>query len=168
MFPRILRVIVLLLGCTGTIRAGSAFTYQGRLLENGTPASGRFDLRCELFPGLNGGSPTSPAITNFDISVLNGVFTTTLDFGVDAFRSEEHTSELQSLTNLVCRLLLEKKKKKISNINSISPLAIAKLIQAVTPFSEVANIDYGAPNFNKTHERLLTPFHVVIYSPNAI
>src|SRR5262249_58640381 len=26
-------------------------------------------------------------------------------------RSEEHTSELQSLTNLVCRLLLEKKKK---------------------------------------------------------
>src|SRR5437016_8058103 len=28
------------------------------------------------------------------------------------FRSEEHTSELQSLTNLVCRLLLEKKKKK--------------------------------------------------------
>src|SRR5437016_6653620 len=29
------------------------------------------------------------------------------------WRSEEHTSELQSLTNLVCRLLLEKKKKKI-------------------------------------------------------
>src|SRR5262249_62064318 len=29
----------------------------------------------------------------------------------DRQRSEEHTSELQSLTNLVCRLLLEKKKK---------------------------------------------------------
>src|SRR5215213_1785127 len=28
-------------------------------------------------------------------------------------RSEEHTSELQSLTNLVCRLLLEKKKKNV-------------------------------------------------------
>src|SRR5258706_5337194 len=27
------------------------------------------------------------------------------------YRSEEHTSELQSLTNLVCRLLLEKKKR---------------------------------------------------------
>src|SRR5437016_7970446 len=27
-------------------------------------------------------------------------------------RSEEHTSELQSLTNLVCRLLLEKKKER--------------------------------------------------------
>src|SRR5438046_328847 len=31
-------------------------------------------------------------------------------------RSEEHTSELQSLTNLVCRLLLEKKKKNKYNI----------------------------------------------------
>src|SRR5438093_2142742 len=31
-----------------------------------------------------------------------------------ARRSEEHTSELQSLTNLVCRLLLEKKKRPIA------------------------------------------------------
>src|SRR5690349_23954938 len=30
-------------------------------------------------------------------------------------RSEEHTSELQSRRDLVCRLLLEKKKKKIKN-----------------------------------------------------
>src|SRR6266478_9509364 len=34
-------------------------------------------------------------------------------------RSEEHTSELQSQSNLVCRLLLEKKKKKIKLYNSI-------------------------------------------------
>src|SRR5258706_12733075 len=33
-------------------------------------------------------------------------------------RSEEHTSELQSLTNLVCRLLLEKKKKKARKMAS--------------------------------------------------
>src|SRR5438045_8717479 len=42
--------------------------------------------------------------------------------GVDAFlpgsqiRSEEHTSELQSLRHLVCRLLLEKKKNKKKQI----------------------------------------------------
>src|SRR6266404_9910873 len=34
---------------------------------------------------------------------------------IKTFRSEEHTSELQSLAYLVCRLLLEKKKKKITN-----------------------------------------------------
>src|SRR5574341_2478306 len=33
-------------------------------------------------------------------------------------RSEEHTSELQSPTNLVCRLLLEKKKKKRKYYNN--------------------------------------------------
>src|SRR5438270_5267980 len=32
--------------------------------------------------------------------------------GLTLARSEEHTSELQSQSNLVCRLLLEKKKKK--------------------------------------------------------
>src|SRR5258706_7957817 len=34
-------------------------------------------------------------------------------YHLSKWRSEEHTSELQSLTNLVCRLLLEKKKKKL-------------------------------------------------------
>src|SRR5438874_9989094 len=34
-------------------------------------------------------------------------------------RSEEHTSELQSRRDLVCRLLLEKKKKKITNISNV-------------------------------------------------
>src|SRR5258706_12036176 len=36
------------------------------------------------------------------------------------FRSEEHTSELQSLTNLVCRLLLEKKKNTIVSATAIT------------------------------------------------
>src|SRR6266571_243359 len=39
------------------------------------------------------------------------------DAGVPCGRSEEHTSELQSHVNLVCRLLLEKKNKKICAIN---------------------------------------------------
>src|SRR5437016_12135306 len=40
------------------------------------------------------------------------------DTAIHMGRSEEHTSELQSLTNLVCRLLLEKKKKKNNMITS--------------------------------------------------
>src|SRR5260370_23977622 len=38
------------------------------------------------------------------------------DYGDDKDRSEEHTSELQSHLNLVCRLLLEKKKLRPSLI----------------------------------------------------
>src|SRR5690606_40720603 len=48
----------------------------------------------------------------------NGYITLASEIGVwnyspeDVIRSEEHTSELQSRENLVCRLLLEKKKKR--------------------------------------------------------
>src|SRR2546426_4335381 len=38
----------------------------------------------------------------------------------DADRSEEHTSELQSPCNLVCRLLLEKKKKHLCKSTSVT------------------------------------------------
>src|SRR5687767_15262837 len=41
-----------------------------------------------------------------------------------SIRSEEHTSELQSLAYLVCRLLLEKKKKYKKNINNLAPKRI--------------------------------------------
>src|SRR5256885_11371595 len=40
-----------------------------------------------------------------------------------ALRSEEHTSELQSPCNLVCRLLLEKKKKKKRYANDATPFS---------------------------------------------
>src|SRR5690606_39748146 len=40
---------------------------------------------------------------------------TALDLREFGVRSEEHTSELQSRENLVCRLLLEKKKKKMKD-----------------------------------------------------
>src|SRR2546422_4601998 len=39
--------------------------------------------------------------------------------GLVIVRSEEHTSELQSRLHLVCRLLLEKKKKKTKKINDV-------------------------------------------------
>src|SRR5690554_7012092 len=43
---------------------------------------------------------------------INYVGISPTEDGNIAFRSEEHTSELQSRPHLVCRLLLEKKKKK--------------------------------------------------------
>src|SRR2546430_16317034 len=53
---------------------------------------------------------TSPTAEDLKrrIAAINGQ----ANDSVRAYRSEEHTSELQSQSNLVCRLLLEKKKKK--------------------------------------------------------
>src|SRR5690554_7782700 len=44
-------------------------------------------------------------------------------------RSEEHTSELQSRPHLVCRLLLEKKKKKQSRIHYIIKITYPQIYQ---------------------------------------
>src|SRR5438270_8650267 len=69
---------------------------------------------------------------DYDRAGFNGTFADAHNFIAQAFangaiaavalservagnRSEEHTSELQSQSNLVCRLLLEKKKRKISS-----------------------------------------------------
>src|SRR2546425_9130393 len=48
---------------------------------------------------------------------MNRLAWTTAPHASLAQRSEEHTSELQSLAYLVCRLLLEKKKKKVQHIS---------------------------------------------------
>src|SRR5258706_7606512 len=52
-----------------------------------------------------------------------------------AVRSEEHTSELQSLTKLVCPLLLEKKKKK--NVNETH---LHNILHVSTYFCESSGI----------------------------
>src|SRR5205823_13726609 len=56
-----------------------------------------------------GGNQNETNITIQQTNPQNVVITTNVEVGS---RSEEHTSELQSLAYLVCRLLLEKKKKK--------------------------------------------------------
>src|SRR5687767_15344355 len=54
-------------------------------------------------------------------------------------RSEEHTSELQSLAYLVCRLLLEKKKKSPDYCPSLSPRRFTPTSEEHT--SELASLD---------------------------
>src|SRR5258708_25755462 len=52
---------------------------------------------------------------SFIYAVALGLVAGVATYGLLSIRSEEHTSELQSPDHLVCRLLLEKK-KKINNI----------------------------------------------------
>src|SRR5688500_20046410 len=60
-----------------------------------------------------------PSLRNIGaITVNRGIIISSHDAGLD-LRSEEHTSELQSPCNLVCRLLLEKKKITYQNTTHI-------------------------------------------------
>src|SRR5256885_6538692 len=74
--------------------------------------------------------PTWPCqITGFSIWLWNGRPHVHAWFGP---RSEEHTSELQSPCNLVCRLLLEKKKKKIDITHILKSIRQLMYIISVT------------------------------------
>src|SRR5947207_11111427 len=48
-------------------------------------------------------------------------------------RSEEHTSELQSHSDLVCRLLLEKKKRQASGKRQHQPMTVSKEVDKASP-----------------------------------
>src|SRR2546427_8494640 len=63
-----------------------------------------------LFRSLRVGGEVGAAAGNAGLEVGEAV-AAVAEHGEDTRRSEEHTSELQSQSNLVCRLLLEKKKK---------------------------------------------------------
>src|SRR5258706_10647715 len=57
-------------------------------------------------------------------------------------RSEEHTSELQSLTNLVCRLLLEKKKTNTHEDSNRVDKAVGLLSGKYLRFETVYMVEY--------------------------
>ncbi|RME12849.1 MAG: hypothetical protein D6816_00510, partial [Bacteroidetes bacterium] len=60
---------------------GTSFTYQGRLTDGGSPANGTYDFQFDLYDAATGGSPVGSTSTQSDITVTDGLFTVTLDFG---------------------------------------------------------------------------------------
>src|SRR5256885_8649591 len=65
------------------------------------------DLGFHTTRSIAGGRPSQPHQSRLASITSRSSFT----HSTNRYRSEEHTSELQSPCNLVCRLLLEKKKK---------------------------------------------------------
>src|SRR5256885_8527275 len=84
---------------------------------------------------------------------------------VDWVRSEEHTSELQSPCNLVCRLLLEKKKRAylIITITSNNVLHIPGSYDADIPDSSSARAAaYTSCTFYVNDATIPTLYHILL------
>lgn len=67
---------------------GNAFTYQGRLTHDGGPANGTYDFLFTLYDAVSGGSQVGPQLTIGDISVSQGLFTVSLNFGSGIFTGD--------------------------------------------------------------------------------
>jgi len=90
--------VALLVALSGTALAtplGSAFTYQGQLKQNGTPANGQFDLVFRLFDAAAGGNQVGGDANLPNTNVVDGLFTVQLDFGAAAFYGDKRWLEVQ-------------------------------------------------------------------------
>jgi len=67
------------------VAMGTAFTYQGRLTDNNSPANGQYDFTFTLFDALSGGNQVSAPVNVTNQTVTAGLFTVSLDFGSKAF-----------------------------------------------------------------------------------
>ena len=78
---------------------GTAFTYQGRLADGGNAVNGLYELRLGLFTVSMGGIHTGNLLTNKNLAVSNGLFTTSIDFGPGVFDSTAYWLEIGARTN---------------------------------------------------------------------
>ncbi len=82
-----------------SLAQGTAFTYQGQLQDNGSPANGSYDLQFILFNASVGGSHAGPILTNSATAVSNGMFTVTLDFAAGVFTGTNYWLDIAVRTN---------------------------------------------------------------------
>ena len=68
-----------------TYAQGTAFTYNGRLNLNGAPVSGPYEMKFTLFDANGGAGVVKGPLPVSPVDVVNGLFTTRLDFGADVF-----------------------------------------------------------------------------------
>ncbi len=78
---------------------GTAFTYQGRLNDNGSPAHGTYDFRFKLFEDPSGNTQAGSAVLTNGIALTNGLFTVTIDFGAGLFNGSNYWLEVDARTN---------------------------------------------------------------------
>ena len=70
------------------------FTYQGKLTDAGSPASGSYQMQFKLFDALAGGGQIESTITDVPVTATQGIFTVKLDFGANALSGANRWLEI--------------------------------------------------------------------------
>lgn len=96
-FAMTLAMVIALSGLA--IGQTTAFNFQGRLNDGSSPANGRFDLQFKLFTAIAGGSQAGVTVDRPNLVLINGVFSTVLDFGGGAFNGPDRFIEISVRPN---------------------------------------------------------------------
>ena len=89
-------VLAIALAASTTSAQTSSFTYQGRLTDGGSAATGNYDFQFALWDSLSGGAQMGSTVTLSTVAVSNGVFTVALDFGASSFNGGSRFLEISA------------------------------------------------------------------------
>jgi hypothetical protein len=128
-------------------QVSTAFTYQGKLADGGSPANGSYDFLFSPFDAASGGVQVADSQIREDVAVVDGYFTVTLDFGTGLFEGDARWLEVDvrpgastgSHTTLSPRTLLT----GVPYALGLRPGAVINTRQTNVPA-----ITVGAPNAN--------------------
>src|SRR5688500_15245378 len=65
----------------GAFSQTPVFTYQGKLSDTGAPPTGTYQMEFRLFDAASGGGQIGNVVPNNAVSVVDGIFTVSLNFG---------------------------------------------------------------------------------------
>jgi len=83
---RAILFVILALALAGNAFAqSSAFNYQGKLNDAGAAANGTFQFQFKLYDSVAGGTQIGSSLSDVPVTVANGIFSVSLDFGAQAF-----------------------------------------------------------------------------------
>jgi hypothetical protein len=97
-FRNLILLLASTIGANWAAGQGTAFTYQGQLIEMGAPANGQYDFSSGLYSSSSGGTLVSALYTNTGVGVTNGLFTMIVDFG-DVFNGSNLWLQINVGTN---------------------------------------------------------------------
>lgn len=85
MMLRVIAALVMAAAGAAIGQVGTAFTYQGKLTSDGSPATAPVDVRFRLYDSATGGAAVGPLLETPGVAPEGGVFSTVLDFGSGRF-----------------------------------------------------------------------------------
>jgi len=146
--------LLLLLNAGRLVAQTSAFTYQGRLTDGGTPANGNYDLQFALWDSSSGGSQIGATQNFSNISVNSGFFSVTLDFGANAFPGANRFLETSARLSGASAFILLTPRQQITSTPYAVRSANATLADTATNSTQLGGL--GSSQYVLTNDSRLT------------
>ncbi len=151
-----LAFIVVLVSNNTILAQTAAFTYQGKLVENGNPANANYDFEFKLYDALSSGNLLG-ARTRLNVAVTNGVFTVTLDFPTASFDGNDRYLEIGVRTagslggyqQLLPRQPLTSAPYALRSLNATNADAATSAINATNATTAQNALQLGGVNANQ-------------------